>query len=288
LPTDESTILGFVHWLVFERNLAAASVSGYLAGIKKLHLVNGLPEPSLRTNLIKMVLEGKKNVEAACRLREGIKRKPVTPDIMLLLKARVRESDLANFDKLSIWAVSSLLFHGAFRGGEILCRSVSSFDPAFTLLKKDVVIVEDREGKKVVQVRIKAPKEDKSSSAVVVDVFQTDTEICPAKAVGKWLKASRTREEEQPAFRFADGSPITGAKFNQLLKQWLERDVPGISAHSFRIGAASMMGTLGFSDKDVKAVGRWGSRAFEGYMRLPRTKRRLVAKKLAKYSQNEV
>jgi hypothetical protein len=288
LPTDESTILGFVHWLVFERNLAAASVSGYLAGIKKLHLVNGLPEPSLRTNLIKMVLEGKKNVEAACRLREGIKRKPVTPDIMLLLKARVRESDLANFDKLSIWAVSSLLFPGAFRGGEILCRSVSSFDPAFTLLKKDVVIVEDREGKKVVQVRIKAPKEDKSSSAVVVDVFQTDTEICPAKAVGKWLKASRTREEEQPAFRFADGSPITGAKFNQLLKQWLERDVPGISAHSFRIGAASMMGTLGFSDKDVKAVGRWGSRAFEGYMRLPRTKRRLVAKKLAKYSQNEV
>jgi hypothetical protein len=43
------------------------------------------------------------------------------------------------------------------------------------------------------------------------------------------------------------------------------------------------MGRLGFADKDVKAIGCWGSRAFEGYMRLPRTKRKLVAEKLAKH-----
>jgi hypothetical protein len=91
-------------------------------------------------------------------------------------------------------------------------------------------------------------------------------------------------ESDQPAFRFSSGVPLTGGKLNGLLKEWLGEAVPGISTHSFRIGAASLMGKLGFSDKDVKAVGRWGSRAFEGYIRLPRTKRRLVAEKLARYS----
>jgi hypothetical protein len=190
LPVNESMILGFVHWLVFERNLAAGSVSGYLAGIKKLHVIKGLPEPTLRTKLVQMVLEGKKNVEAAHRLRVGKKRQPVTTDIMVLLKARIRESEAVNLDKLAVWAVSTLLFHGAFRGGELLSRSASWFDPAYTLLRKDVMITEDSEGKKVIQVKVKAPKEEKSSSAIVVDVFQTDTEICPAKAVSKWLKAN--------------------------------------------------------------------------------------------------
>ena len=50
--------------------------------------------------------------------------------------------------------------------------------------------------------------------------------------------------------------------------------------HSFRIGMASMLGALGYDDDDVKAVGRWSSRAFEEYLMLPRTKRIAMAKKL--------
>ena len=55
-----------------------------------------------------------------------------------------------------------------------------------------------------------------------------------------------------------------------------------ISAHSFRSGAASMMANLGYSDKDVKAVGRWSSRAFEIYVKLPRTKRMEAARNARK------
>jgi hypothetical protein len=285
LPVSEEVVLGFIHWMVFDRNLSVGSINGYLAGIKKLHIMKGLPEPNLRTKTVQMILEGKKNMDAAEKLRTGENRKPVTPDIMALLKAKIREWDADNTDKLSIWAISTLLFHGAFRGGELLCRSASWFDPAYTLLREDIAIIDEQSGGSVVQVKLKAPKEDKKGTAIIVDVFQTDTDLCPAKAVRKWKKASKHMENGQPAFRFSDGVPITGTKFNFLLKQWLSDTVPGISAHSFRIGAASLMGAMGFSDKDVKAVGRWGSRAFEGYMRLPGTKRRLVAMKLAKYSK---
>jgi hypothetical protein len=41
-----------------------------------------------------------------------------------------------------------------------------------------------------------------------------------------------------------------------------------------------MLGKLGYSDADIKAVGRWSSRAFEEYLRLPRTKRMQIAKEI--------
>jgi hypothetical protein len=151
------------------------------------------------------------------------------------------------------------------------------------LLKQDILCLENKGGQKVVQVRVKAPKESRNGSDVIVDVFQTDSEICPVDAVRKWEESSGEMEADQPAFRFSSGVPLTSAKLNSLLKEWLGDVVPGISTHSFRIGAASLMGRLGFADKDVKAIGRWGSRAFEGYMKLPLTKRKMVAEKLAKH-----
>jgi hypothetical protein len=265
--------------------LSAASISGYLAGIKKLHIVKGLPEPTLRSNLVQMVLEGKKNMEAANKQLEGNSRQAATPLVMKLLKAKISQWQAKITDKRMVWAVCSLLFHGAFRGAELLTNSCSLFDPAYTLLKDDIVCAMGNDGKTVVQVKVKAPKESKNGASVIVDIYQTDTDICPVRAVQKWSEATQGMAGDMPAFRFDSGVPLTGTKLNQLLREWLGDSVPGISTHSFRIGAASMMGKLGFSDKDVKAVGRWGSRAFEGYIRLPRTKRRLVAEKLAKYTR---
>jgi hypothetical protein len=283
LPADEELILSFIHWLIFERGLAAASISGYLAGVKKLHTIKGLSAPQLRTDLVRMVIEGKKNLEAAEGKNNDRKRLAVSPLIMKLLKARIREGGEMMEDKLMLWSACTLLYHGAFRGAELLARNTSCFDPAYTLLREDICLVTESTGKAVVQIKVKAPKESKTGAATIIDVFQTDTELCPVRAVKKWMTATRNSELDLPAFRFVSGVPLASAKLNSLLKEWLSDVVPGISTHSFRIGAASLMGKLGFSDKDVKAVGRWGSRAFEGYMRLPRTKRRLVAEKLAKY-----
>jgi hypothetical protein len=70
------------------------------------------------------------------------------------------------------------------------------------------------------------------------------------------------------------------------LKERLEGYVEGadkwFTTHSFRTGAASMMAILGYSDSDIKAMGRWSSRAFETYIRLPRTKRIEMARDFAR------
>jgi Phage integrase SAM-like domain len=284
-PVSEQMMLNFIHWLAYDRNVSAATINGYLAGVRKIHIVRGWPEPQLRTQLVKMVLEGRKNMEAADRLRrreEG--RQPVTVDIMKVIKNRLVEWEAESADKLSVWAVCTLLFHGVLRGGELLCRSTFMFDPACSLTRQDILVVEDRKeaGKSMVQIKVKMPKEDKKGEVTVVDIYENGSDICPVRAVRKWQKATRGAEEDQPAFRFASGVPITGAGFNAVLKArldgWLEEK---ITAHSFRIGAASRMGQAGLADSEVQAVGRWGSRAFETYLRLPRTKRMMVARRMS-------
>jgi hypothetical protein len=284
LPVDEAVILGFIHWLAYERNVSAATISGYVAGVRKLHIIRGLPEPQFRTQLVKMVLDGRKNLEAAERLRRrDTGRQPVTVDIMKVLKNRLAAWEVANQEKLTIWAACALLFHGVLRGAEIFSRSALSFDPACCLLRQDITIVKDVNDcdKSMVQVKVKMPKEDRKGQVLIVDVYQTGTDICPVNAVRKWFRATEGAESSQPAFRFTSGTPITSSSFNSVLRERLRGVIDQkISAHSFRIGAASRMGQFGLADSEVQAAGRWGSRAFETYLRLPRTKRMMVARRL--------
>jgi hypothetical protein len=88
----------------------------------------------------------------------------------------------------------------------------------------------------------------------------------------------------QPAFRWRNGSPLTQNEFRDILDSrltgYIENPSDVFCTHSFRIGVASMLGSLGYDDEDIQAVGRWSSRAFEEYLRLPRTKRIAMAKKI--------
>ena len=65
----------------------------------------------------------------------------------MTLKTKLAEAELCGRDQQLVWTVSSILFHGAFRIHELLCKVQGSFDPNFTLLGKDIE-EKRREGKK--------------------------------------------------------------------------------------------------------------------------------------------
>ena len=142
------------------------------------------------------------------------------------------------------------------------------------------MVKETQEGERL-QLRIKAPKEDKSGASIIVDVFATGSDICPVSAYRRWRNKAKT-DKDKPLFRFDNGKCLTGRRFNEILKEMLSGVLPEskglISSHSFRAGAASMMGVLGYSDEEVKAVGRWSSRSFLDYMKLPRSRRIEIAR----------
>ena len=130
------------------------------------------------------------------------------------------------------------------------------------------------------RVTLKCPKENKSNIATTVDVFQNDGPLCPVQALTDW-GGIKPENLKLPLFRFADGTPLTGAKLNKILDltlgRYTDKTIGKFTTHSFRIGLATELGLMGCSDEEIKEAGRWSSRAFERYVKLKRTKRANVA-----------
>jgi hypothetical protein len=278
-------VLLFVHWLIYVRKLKAGTVNSYLSGIRQLHIMKGLEEPNLRPEIVKIVIKGKENKDNAdrhCKTRDN--RLPMTRQLMKVLKDKIIVWDKPWETKLLVWTVCTLAFHGAFRIHELLCKAESFFDPNYTLLTENVTMSTDSQGGRTIQVKLNCPKEQRNGQAVIIDIFESGCSICPVKAFTRWT-AIQKPTTGMPLFRQPDGTPLTGKKLNTFLDILMgdeaEKGKGTISSHSFRIGIASELGTRGFEDEEVMVAGRWSSRAFESYMRTPRTKRASMARKIA-------
>jgi hypothetical protein len=251
--------------------------------------MRGLEPPVMRDSQVRLILKGQQNIDNAERRKNGDKgRLPVTMTMMKLLKEKIRQWDKDNGTKLLVWAVCTVAFHGAFRIHELLCRTETSFDPAYDLLRQDVKMETARYGSettKFLTVRLKSPKEQRDGKIVVVNVFESGGDICPVRAYSKCEKVA-LGEADWPAFRAPCGTPLTGRKLNSYIRLLLGGSVDyqkgKITSHSFRSGIASLLGSKGFSDEEIKQAGRWSSNAFQAYMKLPRTKRAAIARKIGR------
>jgi len=285
LPISRDNILIFIEWLITVRKVKASTIENYLAGVRQLHIVKGMDPPAIKSELVKLVLKGKANSDAIEKRKHSeARRMPITLKVLTLLKECIRRWTASPGEKRLTWAVSTLAFAGSFRIGELLCRSESEFDPDFDLLSEDITVTEDEKGRGKLSVKLKCPKENKTGIETIVDVFQTDNATCPVKAFRKWQENSRG-EQGQPAFRQDCGRPLTGKKLNVILKKLLsphfDYEKGTFTTHSFRSGVPSMMGAAGMSEKDIKAVGRWSSRAYMHYVKKPRVTRIKAARKAA-------
>jgi hypothetical protein len=242
--------------------------------------------PNIRSNLVKFLLQGKKNMDNMKDKTCGtVKRLPMTMTVMKLLKEEIRRWEVDINRKLLVWAVATIAFHGAFRIHELLNKVEGEFDPDFALLGKDIKVKNEGNNMKKIEIKLKCPKENRSNKAVVVDIFESGGTLCPVKAYTRWRDRAKPTDD-LPAFRDANGIPLTGKKMNNylrlLLGKHVDYDKAKFTGHSFRIGLATTLGSLGFSTDDIKEAGRWSSNAYEVYMKLPRKRRLAVAEKIGK------
>ena len=250
-PLSESCVLAFIDWLYTDRKVKVSTVNTYLSGIRQLHIAAGFTEHNIRTELVNIVLKGKMNQEKTQK-DNNKGRIPMTINMLKLMNIKIKKSNLDPQDKLLIIAVSTLMFHGAFRGGELLSQLESTFDPDYTLLATDVkdnALKEDS----FLEISLKCPKEHRSGRPTIIDVFKSKGQLCPVTAFRKWKAVSKP-EPNLPLFRLKNGTPLTIRHFNKILNQLLgyllTKTGGTISSHSFRIGLASLLGTKGFSDKE--------------------------------------
>jgi len=276
LPINNTTLVKFVLWLACDRKVSHATAKVYLSGIKQLHIQHGVECPNIYSDTINNLMQGLRNAEFT--IPKENKRNAATAEDLRTLKKALTEQARPTSEKRLIWAASTLLFFGAFRASEILCRDRHSFDPSFCLCKEDVKLEKGKDGAESLRVSIKMPKEEKLLRVVTVDIFKTNsTDLCPVEAWKKWRNWYPTADTaaQQPHFRWENGAPLTITELNTELKK-IFGDSAGISSHSFRIGA-------GHSDTDIQAIGRWQSSAFKRYTRKGRASRSAEAKKFSTY-----
>jgi hypothetical protein len=194
---------------------------------------------------------------------------------MLLFKKLTRNSTMSKHDKALIWAVATVAFAGAFRIHEILAKNEATFDPNFTLLTEDVA-ASKQGADTVLHFKLKCPKENRVKTPTLVDLYENQGPLCPISAFNSWI-GLRHREPALPLFRLEDGTPLTGARMNKVMKNLLgpytDPKIGFFATHSFRIGIATMLGQAGFEDQEIMSTGRWSSRVFERYVKLARTRR---------------
>ena len=288
LPLTENSTITFVGWML-SRGLSAATISGYLSGIRQKEIAMGFKTNSLRTPFINQIICGKKNKETVENITENSREKiPITPKMMLLIKKDLKTSNFDNKTQLLIWSACTLLFYGAFRGGEILSTREKSFDPVTTLRGRDIslrTIKVKNEKIQVLQIKLKSEKTNKTGHANIVDVYASNNRCCPIAAWKKWHGATQFHPS-LPAFMLNQESAFTCKKLNQYLANFNKKyiNTPGrsLSTHCFRSGLASTLAKIGYSDEEIQRTGRWSSRAFQDYIRLPRTQRVTMAREIAR------
>ena len=250
LPFGTSETLLYIGWLKNERNVSAGTIEKYLGGIRLLHLKEGYNVPALRPDIVKSVLVGleqKENVEK--RLKGKSERIAVTNSVLKLIKHELRKKNWALAKKRLVWSVCLTAFHGSFRVHELLSKEHMEYDVTSTLLGKDVKVenwVENGRTIKVLKVWLKSPKEMRKGQGVMIEMFETKSELCPVAAFEKWRNSSKMAvSQTKPAFRLENGSLYTGRAFNadlrSLLGKHLDYNKNKIWSHSFRAGLGTIM-----------------------------------------------
>ena len=199
---------------------------------------------------------------------------------MKFIKKKLLTLNWSMQTKILFWAVITLAWNGSFRLHELLSKEQKEFDPVSTLLWKDVKIdYVQIEGKNrgVISIFLKSPKTDRIGAGQRVEVFETENFMCPFKALKKYRESAKFDENpNEPVFREKSGCCFTGKTLNKYLEEIspeLKKQGIHVRNHSFRAGVPTMMATLGYPEKDIMAAGRWQSKAFMAYTKLPRLQR---------------
>ena len=287
-PLDQETTLSFTAWLI-NRGVGKSTINSYLAGLRNTHLTLGLTPPQLHSDLVNQVIQGKGNQDNLDRrnLKKPV-RLPVTITTLKVLRQEIKRMLLPETDKLLFWTVATLAFAGGFRPGELLCSKDWTFDSNFNLLGRDLTFRQEfLNGSQVefLQVKLKAEKQNKKGGHTLVDIFGINSKLCPLKAFKAWAAKAHSAPPASPAFYRSSGAALTKTLFNKWLKLALAKHTDGlngfVSGHSFRIGLASHLAALGHSDTDIMQAGRWSSSAYLSYLKLPRTRRLDLARRIA-------
>jgi integrase len=195
-----------------------------------------------------------------------VRKWPITFEILLELFDFLK----GRHDELMLKCAMSLAFFGCFRAGELCLADNVTFDNSKNLTCGDI---EFNRSEKFLTVLLKSSKTDRNNTGVKVHVGCSTHKVCAYCLLVEFSENHPGFEPCLPLFVDVFGTILRNSYFQSTTKLLLSasgHDSTLYSGHSFRAGGATAAADAGFSDWEIKMLGRWASNAYNVYLRNPK------------------
>ena len=252
-----------------------ATVKSHLAALRALSVGPQSPDrPPRWSDLVSKLLNGFQKLSPTHNLeRSALPRE--------LLYRILRHPGDDKYTEVLMKAALSLAWHGCLRVGEY-CEH---------LVLAGVVIATDMKSMRVTLRRTKTSAH--RPVTITVHAVTADRSVCPVVAMKEYLAmrdrllmVEALRQPDAPLFVFDGGMRLNHAWVTTYIRRtaralgWSAEAIKKLSSHSVRIGAATTAALGGAQPDEIKALGRWKSKAFERYVRIPASVRRKKAQSI--------
>ena len=249
LPLSPIEMVYFVAHLC-HKQLALSAITGHVSAISMVHKMNELPDPA-HSALLQRTLQGvQRNAPKSDTCL------PITQDLLTLMWQTAPMALADRYDVLLMRALIMVAFRGFFRLGELVQR-------------RGVQVVQPSGLQYTEQGMSLTPPSSKTTPSPVTVGVRKMPFMCPVAAVQEFVEARGP--SPGPLFTHADGSAFSHARVQVLLNVLFTAcgmDPRIYKGHSFCIRAASEAARAGYSDAQIRLMGRWKSDAFRKYIRI--------------------
>ena len=256
-PITIAQAISFIAYC-FEKGLAPRTINTYVSGLNHIQQLNNWGD--FRQNfVIKKMLEG------CLRLRKRSDgRLPITRVILARICTVLPTICYDAYETKVFKAAFLLAYFGLFRVSELVVPSLLYTE--WSVQKKDISLSDDG---KYIFVTLRHSKTNQAGQPITLKIPpEVNSILCPVQAVREFLQVRPAGQG--PVFCHANATPVTRAQFSAVLAKSLKVILPNcsnIKSHSFRIGRATELASLGFSSDHIQKMGRWSSNCFRTYIR---------------------
>lgn len=238
------------------------TIEADLTAIRNYHLEHGMSFPFFNRPqewpMLQRVISGVKRIHGVASKDP---RKPFTANLM---RKTVKLLNNTTFNNLALLTILNCGFYGLFRISELLGN-----EHTLPLRINAISFVPSINNANYCKIKLLKSKNSQFENSIV-NIGATDDIYCPVICLKKYLSKRVKIIGNTYCFVWANGTPITAQQFRynfKLLIKSLGKDPSCYNAHSLRIGGATSMARVGFSESLIKAQGRWRSQVFLDYVR---------------------
>ena len=257
-PPSVKDFTDFISYLSL-KGASPSTARSYVSGIGFKCKVEGVPDIT-QNFLVKKLLLGMSKLGI---VRD--RRLPITIDLLKNIARVLPAVCSSNYEATLFSAIFSMAYFGLFRVGELVVNSSSNLNHAV-----DILNVRMQEHDNVLEVLLSHSKTDQKGKGTVIALPAVNTPVCPVVSMKAYM--SLRPEQSGPLFIHFSGTPVSRFQFASVLKKalhFLNVQNDCYKSHSFRIGAASCAASKGLSEDRLKQLGRWESKAYKSYVRIP-------------------